>query len=127
MGYRSEVAIKVYGTPEQNAAFKQRFEAEVEALEGADLQDAVDLYLKVSDSEHKLFSDTGFVFHIIGVKWYEENDHVEFFTDMMEIAENELNMSGEFVRLGDDLDDNEFYQFGDDCQYSIRVSRSLEL
>ncbi len=127
MGYRSEVAIKIYGTDSQNAEFKTRFEAELENLDDDDKEEVNYLLNESNCVDGSGFTDAGFLLYHDSIKWYDDYESIQFFIKMMSIAENELNLSGEYINLGEDDNDNEIYTWGDDCQYYLTINRSIGL
>ena len=126
MGYRSDVAIKVYGYDEDNAKFKELFYQELDKLK-PDVQDIVCDWLEHAHLTCPIFADTGFAFYIADVKWYDDYEHVNFFMTMFRTAEVDLNMNGEYARIGDELADIEYTTFGDECDFRIEFNRTIKI
>jgi len=119
MGYRSEVAIKIYGKTNAMLAVHEFYEtkyAELSEDAQADVRSIMEGYG---------FTDSGFRFHAIDVKWYDDYEFVKFYTSVMAEAVK-LGVSVEFIRIGEDSDDTEELFLGDDNDYTMQVVRSLD-
>jgi len=121
MGYRSDVTVLIYpDNGEQNAerydmlkvlmntTFKKIYEEFDEAFEWLD--------------NHRVLK-----FAVESVKWYDSYPDVRDFQSMLEDISDMEGLNYEFMRVGEDYDDIEQNQRGDDLQYHISVSRSIEV
>jgi hypothetical protein len=121
MGYRSEVAIMMYGTDEEMAVVKAVYDRLYSALD-AETKETVD-YLMGDDDNG--FSEEGFRFHAENIKWYDGDAHIEFFKEFF----NEGDYSGascEFIRIGEANDDIETEYTGDDNEYRLGITRLID-
>lgn len=123
MGYRSEVAIKVYGKEENMVGFKKAYD---EAL--AQLPEVEQGYIDdlMRDNERNGFDDNVFTFHADYIKWYVGYDYVgvNFFMGLLELVDD-LGVNSEFVRIGEDYEDIETDYRGD-CEYMLGVTRMID-
>lgn len=120
MGYRSEVAIMIYGTAEEMAVVKAVYDRLYSALD-AETKETVDY---VMGDDNNGFSEEGFRFHAEDIKWYDGYAHIEFFKEFF----NEGDDSGascEFIRIGEEYDDIETDYIGDDNEYRLAVTRLI--
>lgn len=60
-----------------------------------------------------------------GWKWYTGYEDVDAWIRFQDLAE-EMGLSSEFVRVGEETDDIETRYGGDYCQYLLDVSRTIE-
>jgi hypothetical protein len=125
MGYRSEVAIMIYGTDEVMEEVKALYDTLYNALD-ADTKKSVDYleYLMGNETTNG-FSEGGFLFHAEDIKWYDGFSHIEFFKELFNQA-NDIGASGEFIRIGEDLDDIDTNYTGDDNEYRLGVTRLID-
>lgn len=121
MGYRSEVAIKIYGTEEEMAVVKAVYDKLYTGLD-AETKETVDYLMGCSTTNG--FSGDGFQFHADDIKWYDGYAHVEFFTDFFNDGDDS-GASCEFIRIGEDNDDVECDYIGDDNEYRLGVTRTI--
>jgi hypothetical protein len=122
MGYRSEVAIKVYGDDEGMLEFKKAFDEAHDKLLPEE-QGWVDDLMR--EEEVNGFEDNVFTFHAQDIKWYDNYSHVKFFIGLLDHIED-FGINAEFVRIGEDYDDIVTEQYGDNIDYFLGVSRSIE-
>ena len=121
MGYRSEVAIMMYGTDEEMAVVKAVYDRLYSALD-AETKETVDYFM---GDDNNGFSEDGFHFHAEDIKWYDGYAHIEFFKEFF----NEGDDSGascEFIRIGEENDDIETDYTGDDNEYRLGVTRLID-
>jgi hypothetical protein len=72
-------------------------------------------------------SDRVLKFDLPDVKWYESYADVQLFTKMMRALADEIEgYCTEFVRIGEDSDDTEERRTGENNQYYLNVSRSVD-
>ena len=143
MGYRSDVAIKIYGNKEKLQKVKDFANAEL-----AKLDDEQQSYVKdmINDSEEYLDrslwedddeDDASFFFFTQWVKWYDGYPAVEYFNSIFAKAEeigeeedtetdDEDTLFGEFIRIGEDADDNEERRFNTNGDDQVTIRRSIE-
>lgn len=122
MGYRSDVAIKIYGDAgvmvEFETEYVKRF-LQLPELEQKWLNDIItDMF------EANGFTDDGFSFYVEQIKWYDDDALVMFYEEIMLKAED-LGLNVEFIRLGEEMDDNETNYIGDDLDYKLGINRSI--
>ena len=120
-GYRSEVAIMIYGTDEEMAVVKAVYDRPYSALD-AETKESVDYLMGYYTTNG--FSEEGFRFHAEDIKWYDGYAHIEFFKEFF----NDGDDSGaacEFIRIGEENDDIETDYIGDDNEYRLEISRTI--
>ena len=119
MGYRSDVATVIYGdnrNPEKYALLK--------TLMNTTFKVAYDEW-----SANAIWHDEKCVleFFIEDVKWYESYEEIQDFTKMLYAIAEIPGFNYEFVRIGEDDNDIERQSEGNQCEYVISVSRSIEV
>jgi hypothetical protein len=122
MGYRSEVAIKVYGNEEKMVDFKKAYDeayTKLPELEQGWINDCIK-----ADARNG-FCGGIFTFVAEDVKWYEEYVNVAFFTELLEKVDD-LGVNSEFIRIGESDGDIETEYQGDDCEYYLGVIRMID-
>jgi hypothetical protein len=122
MGYRSDVAIKVYGDAflmvEFETEYVKRF-LQLPELEQKWINDIItDMF------EANGFTDDGFSFYVEQIKWYDDEVLVVFYEELM-LKAKYLGLNVEFIRLGEEMDDNETNYIGDDLDYKLGINRSI--
>lgn len=127
MGYRSDVAIAIYGDSEKLNELKEFYENEVNQLDDDNKEYLVDL---LDDSrvntEKELFSEDMFLFLADNVKWYDTYPIVILFNKLYTHAQT-LSLTGEYVIIGEEFDDCEYDHFGDDCEYLLGIERTISI
>lgn len=132
MGYRSEVAMMVIREDKENAPTIPEVMAMAKAK---GILDSEVLNGERWSTEDFGWDDDRFLFHVDWVKWYESFPEVQALNDLYQFFE-EMNVdessaergwfSGKFVRVGEELDDNEEKAFGNGWDYdSIGLTRSV--
>jgi hypothetical protein len=121
MGYRSEVAIKIYGSEEEMIVVKAVYDKLYSALD-AETKESVD-YLMGVDANN-VFSEDGFQFHADDIKWYDGYSHIEFFKDFFNDCD-EIGASCEFIRIGEDYNDIVTDYMGDGVGYRLGITRMI--
>jgi hypothetical protein len=141
MGYRSDVAIKIYGNKEKLKQVKDFAEAKFAKLD-TEQQSYVEELVKDSEEylDRSLWEDeeddASFFFFAQWIKWYDGYPSVDYFNAIYEKA-NEIGLAdedqtesdllyGEFVRIGEDSDDNEERRFNTDGDDQVTIRRSIE-
>jgi hypothetical protein len=136
MGYRSDVAIQIYGGSNREEALTKITELKRFIKESFDeLSDPSkgDINSLISSSEQ----DTGKDFWITvdgvdelfffasDVKWYEGFVDVDYFEAIVEKA-RDIDLNVEYIRIGEETDDIIMDFSGDDCEYRMSVNRSID-
>lgn len=135
MGYRSDVAIKIYGNKEKLQQLKDKVDAEL-AKTSDELIDSVDSLIGSScetlDRDLWEFDDdeSSFFFFAKRVKWYDriipEVDYFMYiYNTAKEMGESDESIMGEYVRIGEELDDYEKHSFNVEDSH-LRIARSIE-
>lgn len=122
MGYRSEVAIKVYGDAENMASFNNAYAEAYSALSEEDQTYVNEL---MGEDVRNGWHDGIFTFHADYIKWYEGYGHIDFFTGLLEQVDD-LGVNSEFIRIGEDHDDVVTEYQGDGGEYYLGVIRSID-
>ncbi len=124
MGYRSEVEIAVYGEPEVFDAFiasMKLTEHRVFTDWGSDLFTYHDIKHHDGMLRTKVMS-----FAVSGVKWYDSyGDIIAWEKDFLPKAVD-AGLNWEMVRVGEESDDVEHNMGGDEIQYLLYTSTSIE-
>ena len=134
MGYRSQVTAAIYpaepGDPLNHCTYKE-YETEkynaLRLLMGTKFAQIMEMEAgwfgsnaTWDDENHRL------VFELQDVKWYESYEDVKAFEAMLiEVAE--LGYCSEIMRVGEEIDDIEHRANGNDIEYRLSVSRSIEI
>lgn len=143
MGYRSDVAIKIYGNKAKLQQVKDFADAELEIMSDdsikavasltASSEGMLDRYLWDFDED-----DASFFLVVNCVKWYDGYPAVDYFnaifkkaTEVGAATTNTANdadhvLYGEFVRIGEDLDDNEERRFNTNGDDQITITRAID-
>jgi len=117
MGYRSDVAICIYGPKDKMTALVAA------ARIGGYMPETNDSGLQMfnfHDSKHMIHA------YYEEVKWYEGYEEVDTWTAFLEKAAKFDDLSTEFVRIGEDDLDITVEQQGD-CQWYLGTSRSVHI
>jgi hypothetical protein len=134
MGYRSDVAIKIYGNKEKILELKYIVEAELSKASDEFIEivnDLINSSCETVDRDLWEFDDddASFLFFAEWVKWYDGIPEVDYFNYIYETAkkmgESDETLIGEYVRIGEELDDNVHEGFNDDYQ-QLTIRRSIE-
>jgi len=121
MGYRSDVTVLIYpDNDEQNA---ERYDT---------LKVLMNTTFKLTYEEFEsnfewLDRHRVLKFATESVKWYDSYPDVRGLHSMMDAIGDMEGYNYEFMRVGEDYDDIEQNQRGNDLQYHISVSRSIEV
>ena len=146
MGYRSDVAIKIYGNKEKLQKVKDFADAEFAKLDDEQQGYVKDLINQSEESlDRSLWEDeedeASFFFFAQWVKWYDGYPLVEYFNSIFKKAseigkaedaetpddeDEDLELYGEFVRIGEDSDDNEEERFNTNGDDQVTIRRSIE-
>lgn len=129
MGYRSDVAIAVYGDKEKLVELKAHYDNAVANLSSDSLEDLNYLFNASNENLGRPMWDykTGdFMFYVDHVKWYDGYPCVDLINSVFNKA-IELDLTAERVRIGEELEDNEEeFEDGDEgCEFRFNISRSI--
>jgi hypothetical protein len=119
MGYRSQVAVVIYGDSRDAEKY-----ALLKTLINTTFKEAYtefDGCAEWHDDKHVL------EFKMEDVKWYDNRPDVKLFMVMLDDIGEIEGLNYEFVRIGEDDNDIETLQGGNDCVYILSVSRSIEV
>jgi len=136
MGYRSDVAIQIYGDQDKMQELIAFHDSKLETLEESAKEDYAWLLVYSKENTSKEFWNVAdiidevkqieVIFYVDSVKWYSENPSVNFINSLYGKAE-ELGLSGEFLRIGDDTSDVEENCIGDNCEWRMSINRSIDI
>lgn len=127
MGYRSEVAIAVYGEESAMAEFKQYFEEQVKAL-SEDQQEWLQELINRSNQNtgRELFEDGCMVFNVGYMKWYEGFPIPDMVEKVYKNAPS-FGLTAEFLRVGEEYEDITYNTVGENCEYVLTVTRVIDI
>jgi hypothetical protein len=121
MGYRSAVTVLIYpDNGEQNA---ERYDM-LKVLMNTTFKK---IYEEFESNFEWLDRHRVLKFAVESVKWYDSYPDVRDFQSMLDDLGEMEGLNYEFMRVGEDYDDIEQNQRGNDLQYHISVSRSIEV
>jgi hypothetical protein len=143
MGYRSDVAIKIYGNKEKLQKVKDFADAELIKLDDEQQENVRNLIAHSEEHlDRSLWDDdddeASFFFFVHCVKWYDGYPAVDYFNSIFakakEIGEEDTETTddedsilyGEYVRIGEDMDDNEEERFNTGMDDQVTIVRSIE-
>lgn len=98
MGYRSEVHSVIYGEPKAMESFKKENQDEIDML--VSHMGSMVQFKNLGD--HEAITLVGY-----DVKWYKTFQEVDIWSSLMSLA-NDLSLSVEYCRVGEDYDDYEY-------------------
>jgi len=136
MGYRSDVAIQIYGGSDKEEALTKIAELKQFIKESFDTlpeNSKGDVNSLISNSEQETGKDFWITvdgvdelfFFASDVKWYEGFVDVDYFEGIVAQARHiELNV--EYIRIGEETDDIVIDCDGEDCEYRMSVNRSID-
>jgi len=120
MGYRSDVAICIYGPKDKMTAL----------VAAARIQGCMpDSDLPYSNGFHVFdLEDRKLMIHAYyeGVKWYDGYPEVDTWHEFLGQAAEFDDLSTEFIRMGENEDDIEMKRQGD-CQWYLGANRSVRV
>ena len=119
MGYRSTIAVAIYG--DDRDADKYGL---LKTLMNTTFKE---VYAENDDCAEWLDHTHVLMFRFEDVKWYETYPDVIRFTTMLEEIEGLGDYNFEFVRIGEDDDDIERRNGGDNCLYLLSVARAIQV
>jgi hypothetical protein len=121
MGYRSEVAYYIRGTEEDITTLLATHSLKYEG----------DPAVQTACMEELRITPMGIYFRAIHCEWYDDYPDVQWHSKLWTLAWNmeeagTLPLIGQFIRIGEDDDDDEDHRFGDVVDW-IYISRKIEL
>ena len=120
MGYRSDVAVVIYGDHRD----PDRYEL-LKTLMNTTLKD---VYTELDSNAEWHDNPAGVLeFKIDDVKWYESYPDVQRFMDMLDKIGEIAGFNYEFVRVGEEVEDIENKSEGQCLEYLISVTRSIRV
>jgi hypothetical protein len=135
MGYRSTVAVRIYGNQSEMETLGNVYENSLQELSDKDQKNILTLeeYSKQitgKDIWHaNEESEIEFLFYAEDVKWYDGYIDVDFFEKFFTHAiwemSEELNV--EYIRIGEEPEDMTANYHGNNNQYRMNVIRSVDL
>jgi hypothetical protein len=119
MGYRSDVAVVIYGDDRNSEKY-----ALLKTLMNTTFKEA---YTEFESSVE--WHDYKYVlqFMIQDVKWYDGYGDVKLFMKMLDDIGDIEGLNYEFIRIGEDDDDVERQTGGENCLYLLSVTRAIEV
>ena len=130
VGYRSEVAMVIKAKDE--SVFKE-FCVHLKLFAAAEMGGVVlnkDLW---ADEDEVGFTKDSIIFHVCGVKWYDDYPEVIRMEKLWQFAseyedEKKVGLAGTFYRIGEEYTDIEGKSFGGDPPYEeIQLCRYIEV
>jgi hypothetical protein len=144
MGYRSDIAIKIYGNKEKVQKVKDFADAELIKLDDEQQENVRNLIAHSEENlDRSLWEDdedeASFFFFAQWVKWYEGYPAVDYFDSIFKKAkeigkkedtettdDEDSILYGEYVRIGEEMDDNEEDRFNTGMYDQVTIRRSIE-
>ena len=119
MGYRSEVAVVIYGD--------DRDPKKYELLKTLMNTTFKDVYTEFEGRAQWHDSKSVLEFHMYDIKWYESYpDVIEFTTMLAELVGIE-GFNYELMRVGEDANDIDEQYGGKNCERILNVTRTIEV
>ncbi len=129
MGYRSDVTVVIYGEKDDVTAFVagEKIHGKPKGLDHHPLDEPTSGYHERHVYDYgKGNHNTMMEFNWWDVKWYDSYPEVNYWTNLASVWEEAFpRLSMEFVRVGEEVDDNITNYYGDDCQYHLNISREI--
>ena len=121
MGYRSDVACVVYPDVVTNHPTNEEKYHVLKTLMGTRYANVMEQFGNCLswDDDRKMLQ-----FVVNSVKWYESFDDVRLFMEFKDDIP-QLGYCVEFVRIGENDDDNEVQYKGENVEYVLGISRSI--
>ena len=119
MGYRSDVAVVIYGDSRDAEKY-----ALLKTLMNTTFKEAYtefDGNAEWHDDKHVL------EFAMEDVKWYDGYGDVKLFMAMLEDIVDLEGFNYEFIRIGEDANDIDEQYGGENCEHTLSVSRSIQV
>jgi len=131
MGYRSDVAgaFTVDGRYMDRGAVEQakyinKCKEMIGLIKLSKFYELMNRYENEDDSKFMGWKDGQFVFYGQGWKWYSDYDFVIAWKELWEMMQEVEDISGVFVRVGEETDDIEEDNFGDDVDFDMCYPRT---
>lgn len=134
MGYRSDLAVRIYGGKEDIEEFGLFYEQTFDKLSNEVQLDVLSLeeYSKQETGKDVWHTnekgETEFFFVANSIKWYEGYPEVDFFEDMFNQPlwhVKDLNI--EYIRIGEESNDIDEIYRGENNEYRMSVHRIIDL
>lgn len=129
MGYRSDVVALVYPDAMGLETAQERYD-QLKVLMATTFKETIDGTAGVegfTSCMHWMDADRVLKFSLDGVKWYEGYPDVQAFEKMLRDLAGEIEgYCTEFMRIGEDEDDTDTRRTGENNQYYLIVSRSID-
>ena len=119
MGYRSDVAVVIYG----DGLSQEKYDL-LKTLMNTTFKEA---YTEFESSAKWHGHKRALEFKMEDVKWYDSYPDVRSFMNMLDKVGELEGFNYEFVRVGEETDDIEQTQRGEDLRYALSVTRSIEV
>jgi len=117
MGYRSNVAIAIYGLEAPMVAFIAASRLK---------EDFTEVFKECEIYPYKGGTHLMLLAQFNGVKWYDGYEDVDRWTKFVSLAtEQDEFINTEFVRIGEENDDNEHDYSGPDVEWHLGISREV--
>ena len=120
MGYRSDVAVVIYGDVRDN---DERY-ALLKTLMNTTFKD---VYTEFEGNAEWHDGKRVLEFKMEDVKWYESYSEVKRFMTMLDDIGEIKGLNYEFVRVGEEVEDIETKSEGNYPEYILSVTRSIEV
>lgn len=119
MGYRSDVAVVIYGDGRDDEKYEL-----IKVLMNTTFKDVY-----AENEGYETWHDNAHVleFKIGGVKWYESYPDVDRFMAMLDKIGEIEGLNYEFMRVGEDTEDIEHKSAGEYSEYFLSVTRSIRV
>ena len=128
MGYRSDVVALIYPDAGDPETVQERYD-QLKVLMATTFKETIDGTVGIDGFAycmHWLDSDRVLKFDMEGLKWYDGYADVQAFEKMMRDLDGEIEgYCTEFLRIGEDEDDTDTRRTGENNQYYLSLSRSI--
>jgi hypothetical protein len=121
MGYRSEVCGVLAVDNRDPEKFKELIDK---------IQTVGEVFLNELGEGEVGWGDGVFMFHVEDWKWYPDDPAVVAWDAIWDMASGMEGVSGMFIRVGEELEDNVMDYMGEDCyrlEDIARISRRIEV
>ena len=121
MGYRSDVAVVIYG----DGRDAEKYEL-IKTLMNTAFKDVL-IDFKSNAEWHDNAHTNVLEFKLEDVKWYDNHPEVQRFMHMLDEIGDIEGLNYEFLRVGEDADDIESKSEGQYIEYILSVTRSIRV
>ena len=119
MGYRSQVAVVIYGDDRDAEKY-----ALLKTLMNTTFKD---VYTEFEANAEWHDGKRVLEFAMEDVKWYDGYGDVQKFMDMLDQIDKIEGFNYEFVRIGEDANDIDEQYGGNNCEHTLSVTRSIQV